>query len=184
MIAECMSRGCHNPAAAPGGHLLTKCVPCLLGTKKMEKVAAQLHAVAALPPMLAAAGEWAFRIPGSPRSWNNALGRPQRGRAYLKKWAKEWKAQIGLYAKLTRPAGWSMGALYIVEIHSWFASNASDVDGPVKMVLDALNGIAWFDDKQVVHAPPWKEVDPIAPRLEVTIRVATASPTAKTEGAA
>lgn len=171
MIVECAMRGCHQPVAAPGGHALTKCVPCLLGTKKADKVQAQIRAVAALPPMLVPSDSWGFRIPGSPRSWNNAIVRPQHGRPYMAKWAKAWKEQIRVYATLSRPAKWNLGGRYVVEIRSWFATNASDVDGPVKMVLDALKGISWFDDKQVVHAPPWKEVDPVAPRLEVTISV-------------
>ena len=33
----------------------------------------------------------------------------------------------------------------------WFASARSDIDGPVKLVLDSLNGIVWKDDQQVVE---------------------------------
>ena len=33
----------------------------------------------------------------------------------------------------------------------WFASRRSDLDGPVKLVLDSLNGIVWEDDRQVVE---------------------------------
>lgn len=167
MIATaCATRGCKGIAPPR----FTKCADCLLCTKKVDKIAAQIRAVAALPPMLVPPGSWGFRIPGSPRSWNHAIVRPARGRAHLAKWAKDWKKQIAWSAKRTRPANWNMSGRYVVEIRSWFSTNASDVDGPVKMVLDALNGIAWFDDKQVAHAPPWKEVDPVAPRLEVLIR--------------
>jgi len=134
IATACATRGCKGIAPPR----FTKCADCLLCTKKVDKIAAQIRAVAALPPMLVP--------PGS------------------------WKKQIAWSAKRTRPANWNMSGRYVVEIRSWFSTNASDVDGPVKMVLDALNGIAWFDDKQVAHAPPWKEVDPVAPRLEVLIR--------------
>lgn len=167
---KCANRGCDNEAATR----LTKCAPCLLGHKRLGKLNAQVVAVTALPPLVAPAGGWAFRVPGSPRSWNNALARPRHGRPYLQDWAREWKRTVGNIAAAAKPSGWPMDAKYSVEIRSWFQTNASDVDGPVKLVLDALKGIAWRDDRQVFHSPPWKAVDPVAPRLEVTIRVMAA----------
>lgn len=169
--ANCAKRGCSNPVAAPGGHPLTMCAPCLLGFKRIEKQQAQFTAVCDLPPMEIPSGAWGVRMPGSPRSWNNALVRPRHGKPYLARWAREWKEALGKSALKSKPDGWPMGRRYWVEIRSWFATNVSDADGPVKLVLDAFTGIAWNDDRQVAASPPWKEVDPIAPRLEVIIRV-------------
>jgi hypothetical protein len=168
--AVCATRGCRNPPASVGPRALTRCVSCLSGARRLDKFNAQIAAVEALPPMVVPEGAWGFRVPGSPRSWNNALIRG-RGRPYLASWAREWKRTLGVYAMRARPAGWPLDAAYRVDIRSWFATAAADVDGPVKLVLDALTGIAWRDDKLVVHAPPWKQVDKVAPRLEVVVRL-------------
>lgn len=44
-----------------------------------------------------------------------------------------------------------------------------DIDNLVKLTLDALNGIAWQDDHQVVELHVTKRVDPDRPRTEVRL---------------
>ena len=164
----CASRGCHNEAPPR----FTRCVDCLMGGPQRRKFAAQVAAVRALPPLLVAAGTWTVRVPGRPLSWNNALVRPKGGRRpFLSAEAKEWKEAVGAHARVTRPAGWPLDARYVVEVRSTFARSSSDADGPIKLALDALKGIAWNDDKQVVQVTATKDVDPLAPRLDLVIRV-------------
>ena len=169
----CATRGCAQEVAAPGGRPLLHCAPCLLGTRKIAASLARANAVDRLPPVVVPAGGWGFRMPGSPRSYNNALGRGHHVKTYLKKWAKDWKCELGLRALATRPADWNLAGRYAVEIRSWFSSNASDVDGPVKLTLDALKGIAWFDDRQVLSHAAYKLVDRELARIEVVIRNVT-----------
>ena len=88
----CATRGCDQEVAAPGGKALLHCAPCLLGTRKIVASFYRACLVEALPPVVAAGG-WGFRMPGSPRSYNNALGQGRNGKRYLKKWAKAWKKE-------------------------------------------------------------------------------------------
>ncbi len=44
-----------------------------------------------------------------------------------------------------------------------------DVDNLLKTVLDGLNGIAWADDSQVVHADVWVIVNRDDPHTEITV---------------
>jgi Holliday junction resolvase RusA-like endonuclease len=166
---KCATRGCAEESA---GARFTKCARCLLGLKRVEKFQAQIATVAALPPLVVPAGAWGFRVPGVPVSWNNALVRPKHGRPFLSDKAREWKQAIAAEALRARPAGWPLGARYALHLHSVFARSTADVDGPLKLVQDALSGVAWADDRQVVAASATKDVDPQAPRIEVVVRSA------------
>jgi crossover junction endodeoxyribonuclease RusA len=44
-----------------------------------------------------------------------------------------------------------------------------DVDNLLKTVLDGLNGIAWIDDSQVVHADVWLILDRANPHTDITV---------------
>lgn len=50
-----------------------------------------------------------------------------------------------------------------------FPTKKPDVDNIAKAVLDALNGVAYPDDKQVVHLEVFKQYEEF-PRLEVEIK--------------
>ena len=49
------------------------------------------------------------------------------------------------------------------------ARRAGDLDNSLKVLLDALNGIAFEDDSQVVEIHARREEDPANPRVEVQI---------------
>ena len=166
-VKICAARGCNDPTAAPH---LSKCAPCLLGTKRIEKMIAQHRAVEALPAIVVPAGAWAFRVPGLPVSANNSLIRMGH-RTFLDPKAREWKRSISIIAAQTRPSGWPLTGRYEVEITSVFANPSADADGPIKLVLDALKLTAWRDDRQVAQVLAKKLVDRDAPRIEVVVRV-------------
>jgi Holliday junction resolvase RusA-like endonuclease len=168
-MAICSSRGCGNQTTA--SHF-TKCASCLLGTRRLDKLVAQYRAVEQLPPLAVPAGVWAFRVPGLPVAWNNALIRYAGRRPFLAPKAREWKQQIALAAMQTRPGGWPLDRRYDVELTSVFANPRADADGPVKLVLDALTGCAWTDDRLVARVTASKLVDADAPRIEVVLRLA------------
>ena len=168
----CATRGCGDPTA--GVHF-SKCAACLLGTKRIDTLHSQQRAVEALPPLAVSAGTWAFRVPGLPVAWNNALIRMPGRRPFLSPRAKEWKQSIGIVAMQTRPGSWPLDAIYVVEIVSVFANPAADADGPVKLILDALTGIAWRDDKLVSRLVADQLVDKAAPRIEVVLRIRSAA---------
>lgn len=49
---------------------------------------------------------------------------------------------------------------------------AGDIDSTLKITLDALNGIAWLDDSQIVELTVRRYDDKHDPRLRVTIEEA------------
>lgn len=165
-MPTCATRGCKQEAPPR----FTKCADCLTGKRKLDKIREQLMAFNALPPLPPVDRGFSFRVFGSPISWNHALVRPRhRGRTYLSDKARTWKKAITASALEARPLTWSQAGAFSVEIRSTFARASSDVDGPTKMVLDSLEGVAYFNDKQVIHAPPFKFVDPRCPHLHVTV---------------
>lgn len=42
----------------------------------------------------------------------------------------------------------------------------TDIDNLVKLIMDALNGVAWKDDRQVATVVAHRMTDPVAPRTE------------------
>jgi Holliday junction resolvase RusA-like endonuclease len=44
-----------------------------------------------------------------------------------------------------------------------------DVDGPVKALLDSLNGLAWDDDSQIEVLHVFRHDDKANPRVEVEV---------------
>lgn len=163
---------CGQPVAAPGGRPMTKCARCLCGGVLLDKYAAQQAATAALPELVVPAGCWGFRVPGLPVSWNNALIRPAGRRAFLSDKARGWKQAIAAEALRARPSRWPLDASYTMDLHCVFANPRADRDGPLKLVQDALEGVAWANDSRVLGGRTTKAVDAKAPRIEVVVGLA------------
>jgi Holliday junction resolvase RusA-like endonuclease len=51
-----------------------------------------------------------------------------------------------------------------------FRTARSDLDGPVKSTLDAMNGIVYLDDAQIQHLQVQRCVDRDHPRVEICVR--------------
>lgn len=164
--AKCATRGCKNTPPPR----FTKCADCLLGKKRLDKFAAQRAAVDELPPLAAVPDGFAFRVAGSPVAWNNALVRPRQGRPFLTDRAREWKKAVATYATAARPREWSLNGLFAVEIHSTFSRSNADADGPLKLIIDALQGVAYDNDRQVRKYSGSKSVNPAAPHVVITIQ--------------
>lgn len=56
-----------------------------------------------------------------------------------------------------------------VEIVFYWKDKRRDIDSGLKSLLDALTGIVWKDDRQVIDLHVWKEVDKENPRVELDI---------------
>jgi crossover junction endodeoxyribonuclease RusA len=93
--------------------------------------------------------EICIAVPGRPR----AAPRPRGGRHgfYMPASMREYHAVIQAAWRAEDPPDWPLDRRYWVEIFLVPPSEASmgDVDNYAKNYLDALNGIAWKDDKQV-----------------------------------
>lgn len=59
-----------------------------------------------------------------------------------------------------------------VRIHAYRPRRRGDLDNLAKVALDALNGIAWTDDDQIVGLEMRRFDDPKNPRLMIRINVA------------
>lgn len=60
-----------------------------------------------------------------------------------------------------------------VEMHLFRPRRQGDIDGPLKMLLDSLNGRAWGDDSQIVELRVVRDHDKENPRVEVHVTPAS-----------
>lgn len=78
---------------------------------------------------------------------------PERTRQYARAVASVGSVHCG--------HGWSReGAFRILTLFVFATRKRRDIDNCLKAVLDALNGIAWRDDSQVVSVTCTKRVEP------------------------
>ena len=119
-----------------------------------------------------------FVIPGNPQAlprsrkgkygwYNPASGRIKSLRAYLKSMApdvyfgKEVPVAVTINFYLRRPdrdfVGGSRGGS--LKSKSAYSPNGPDIDNLAKYILDALTGIIFYDDKQVVKLVAYKMRD-------------------------
>jgi len=116
---------------------------------------------------------WIITIPGKPESVNhiyrsgkNASGQTRR---FLSAAGKQFKKRVAVFClatcgrmQLTEPV--------LVEIRYYFPDNRRrDVTNYDKAILDAMSGLVWEDDDQIVAASFHKYVSPKAPRTEIRI---------------
>ena len=113
-----------------------------------------------------------FTVPGQPLPKE----RPRfgRGRGYTSEATRAAEArvassflqQLGIRHTIERPV---TGELRVVA--RFYRKNAvsADTDNMYKLLTDALNGIAWVDDKQIKSIRADQEIDRDNPRTEVEI---------------
>ena len=105
-----------------------------------------------------------FWVPGIPRpkgSWKFVRGKARPSSKYVEK----WQAGIGWVAKtawrqapLDPPAAYGVFANFVVEPpgrtrKDWpFPTSAPDLDKLERTVFDALTGIVYLDDRQVIES--------------------------------
>lgn len=97
----------------------------------------------------------------------NRLYRTVRGRPILSKEARQYRAAvqqqlagIGLKASSSHVA---------LSIALYRPRRAGDADNTLKALLDALNGLLWVDDSQIVEIHLWRRDDKARPRVELLV---------------
>lgn len=97
----------------------------------------------------------------------NAWLRVHNGRPILSARAREFKDTA---AKLAMVAGMRpyVGDVSVT-LQLYRPRKVGDCDGPAKLVLDALQGLAYLDDKQVCRLLIERHDDRTNPRVEVTV---------------
>lgn len=107
----------------------------------------------------------------------NRLYRSVNGRAILSREGREWKDRAAIAALLGRgPTECQLPFTgpVAVSIALYRPARRGDIDGGLKVCLDALNGIAYVDDRQVERLMVTRHEDPTNPRAEVTVEPAGA----------
>jgi crossover junction endodeoxyribonuclease RusA len=111
--------------------------------------------------------------PSANRYWRNV-----KGRMVLSADARQYKHDAALYARDQRVTEPATGPLAVALVF-YRPRKSGDLDNRIKVCLDALNGIAWSDDDQVVELHAYRRDDKAEPRVTVSVSVSQL-----TEGAA
>lgn len=105
----------------------------------------------------------AFTVPGNPIP--KARARVVDGRAYTPKSTAAWEETVRLHYR----GGMHAGPLRVTLDFRRADRRRADWDNLAKAVTDALNGVAWNDDSQIVEAHVRKIVDRANPGVTVGI---------------
>ena len=119
----------------------------------------------------------AFVVPGSPLSQNRAYRRSIQRRMYKSDEAYAYTARLIIAAREARNGRAMLTGPVAVSLRVVFDSDRPDLDGPVKLVLDALQeprarrpGAGLYaNDRQVRRLVVERLVDRFDPRLEVVV---------------
>ncbi|GHG79592.1 hypothetical protein GCM10012319_31610 [Comamonas sp. KCTC 72670] len=96
----------------------------------------------------------------------NTYWKPSKGRGLVPSdEAKAYKADVARVAALAKARPLFGAVQVVVTVYRPRASG--DLDNTLKVLNDALNGLAWLDDEQVVRILAVREDDKRAPRAEV-----------------
>lgn len=108
-----------------------------------------------------------FVVPGDPRP----KGRPRFGNGFVHTPRETQRAEHTVKVFARNAGVRPMQGPVAVELKFYRATKRRcDVDNLAKLVLDALNSVAWRDDDQIAHLTATKGLDPENPRTEVTVR--------------
>ena len=108
-----------------------------------------------------------FMIPGSPVPKERP--RVVKGHAYTPKRTSDAEAAVRNRALLARARWASEAPIRLVCRFYRGDARACDLDNLSKLIQDALNGITYRDDKQIVILSATKSIDRVHPRTEIEI---------------
>ncbi len=108
-----------------------------------------------------------FVAEGRPISTNATYRRGKGRRLYKTPEATAWWARVQLAAKIAMRRRKSLEGSLAVTLRFYFPNGRSDVDGGIKPVLDAMQGLVYGNDRAVRRLAVDAYVDPERPRVEV-----------------
>jgi Holliday junction resolvase RusA-like endonuclease len=119
-------------------------------------------------------------------------GRPRvtRHGTYTPPRTREYEARVRTAARAANPpylrhGAWPMAAIYKVTLHvvplrpkkvGVKPPRGGDVDNVCKSILDALNGVLWFDDDMVSEVQIWRYEASHSPGVRVEVEVLPREP--------
>jgi crossover junction endodeoxyribonuclease RusA len=107
-----------------------------------------------------------FTVPGNPVPWERS--RSRGGQHFTAPRSKAFKTLVQAYAREARVPR-AVGPVMLSVTFYRKTRQRCDLDNLVKAIQDALNGIAYGDDAQIVSLVAVKAVSPDDPRTEVEI---------------
>lgn len=154
---------------------------CLLTTSAPKIRANFLHGVESVSSVSMGMRRISFEIIGQPvaKSRARVVTKGKRRFAFTPKKVKEWEDHVKDEAKkhFERPFDWPVVVSMIFYLErprsrrlDFWVSTAPDLDNMEKSVMDALNGVAYTDDRLVVAKSSSKRyVKDGYPRVEITV---------------
>lgn len=97
----------------------------------------------------------------------NRMWRTYRGHTVLSEEARTYKRDVALIAGARGVS--PLEGDVTVALHIYRPRRVGDLDGRIKVLLDALQGVAYHDDKQVVELHAFRYEDKAHPRVEVQV---------------
>ncbi len=114
-----------------------------------------------------------FTVEGNPipKERPRVILRPgRRATAYTPQRTRAWEGYVGDVARLAMAGRPPLTGPVELTLRIWRATAArADGDNILKGVSDALNGIVWEDDSQIVTCHWYKAIDRDRPRVEVLV---------------
>lgn len=98
----------------------------------------------------------------------NAIWRVFRNRIIKAKAGREYAKRVQLEAQQQNAV--PLDGPVFVSVTAYRPQKRGDLDNTLKAAFDALNGVAWQDDSQVVELHALRLDDKHNPRLEVDVR--------------
>lgn len=109
-----------------------------------------------------------FTVSGNPLSMNHAYPTGKDGRRHLSAAAKSYKEDIGWIAK-GKMMNKSSFINVMIKIDFYFKNNMTDTNNCIKLILDAMEGIVYVNDRQIVEEHYFRKFDKKNPRFEIII---------------
>ena len=105
-------------------------------------------------------------------STNAAYKKTRTGQFYMSPEGKAFKTALAFAARGAMQGRPPFAGPVSVMVDFWFRTAANDVDGPLKLVLDSLEGQVFTNDRQVVHvsAGKHKADEPRQVGLSLTVK--------------
>lgn len=117
-----------------------------------------------------------FTIPGSLLPWQRTRGgRTESAESKAQKEAIRWAWFQQMSAADLR--AWPRDGFYDVTARFWWPDRkVRDVDNAQKMIGDALEGVAWENDRRIFGWRALRRLDLLRPRVDVAIRLLPEDP--------
>jgi len=109
----------------------------------------------------------AFTLPYPPSG--NRVTRRGKFHQYESPEAKAYKTGVALLLKSLKVTKFDAQTKIAVTVYIYRPRASGDLDNRLKALLDALNGLVWEDDRQVVEIHAYRAEDKANPRAEVVV---------------